>query len=157
MDDEAEAGPLPFPSRWVKLPERERSFESFSPVVAKGGGIGRAFLCGGTSWVLPIGVASRSWGGGGRPDGRCGWGASEATGTPLPATGRLVAEGGIPKVSLGGRGLLGLPRLPGTGALRRGTGDEDIARLFCLSPGKNNSLGSVVVARSAVFLVAAKY
>jgi hypothetical protein len=40
--------------------------------------------------------------------------------------------------------------LPGTGALRRGTGEGDIARLFCLSPGKNNSLGSVIVATMAV-------
>lgn len=70
---------------------------------------------------------------------------------PLSATGRLVAEGGIPSVSLGARGLFELLRLPGTGALRRGTGEEDIARLFCLSLGKNNSFGSVVLARSAVF------
>lgn len=54
-------------------------------------------------------------------------------------------------MSLGGREPLLLPRLPGTGGLRRGTGEDDIARLFCLSPGKNNSLGSAKVARSAVF------
>jgi len=70
--------------------------------------------------------------------------------TPLLVTGRLVADGGIPKVSLGARGLFELPRLPGTGALRRGTGEEDIARLSCLSPGKNNSFGSVIVATMTV-------
>lgn len=52
-------------------------------------------------------------------------------------------------MSFGGRGPL--PRLPGTGGLRRGTGEDDMARLFCLSPGKNNSLGSAKVARSATF------
>lgn len=40
-----------------------------------------------------------------------------------------------------------LLRAPGgTGGLRRGTGDG-MARLFCLSPGKNNSFGSARVAR----------
>ena len=56
-------------------------------------------------------------------------------------------------MSLGGREPLLLPRLPGTGGLRRGTGEDDIARLFCLSPGKNNSFGSARVARSAAFEV----
>lgn len=42
-----------------------------------------------------------------------------------------------------------LEGLPGTGGLRRGTGEDDMAGLFCLSPGKNNSFGSAKVARSA--------
>jgi hypothetical protein len=46
-----------------------------------------------------------------------------------------------------------LLRPPGTGGLRRGTDEDDMARLFCLSPGKNNSLGSAKVARSATFEV----
>jgi hypothetical protein len=51
----------------------------------------------------------------------------------------------MPNVSFGARGLPLLLRPPGTGGRRRGTGD-DMARLFCLSPGKNNSFGSARVA-----------
>lgn len=66
----------------------------------------------------------------------------------------------MPNVNLGLGALLLLRFLPGTGGRRRGTGaaaavEEDIllsTRLFCLSPGKNNSLGSAAVARSAVLL-----
>ena len=64
-----------------------------------------------------------------------------------------MGDGGIPKVSLGGLGPLALLRLPGTGGFKRGTGEDDMARLFCLSPGKNNSLGSAKVARSAALEV----
>lgn len=54
----------------------------------------------------------------------------------------------MPSVSFGARGLLLLLllRLPGTGGRRRGT-EDDMAELFCRSPGKNNSLGSATVAR----------
>lgn len=55
----------------------------------------------------------------------------------------------MPSVNLGARGLPLLLRLPGTGGRRSGTEaeeEEDMARLFCLSPGKNNSLGSARVA-----------
>jgi hypothetical protein len=77
--------------------------------------------------------------------------AGTAGTTAFPSTGLLFGDGGIPSVSFGGRGPLPLLRLPGTGGLRRGTGEDDMARLFCLSPGKNNSLGSAKVARSATF------
>lgn len=60
-------------------------------------------------------------------------------------TGLALGEGGMPNVSFGARGLPLLLRAPGTGGRRRGTG-EDMARLFCLSPGKNNSFGSARVA-----------
>ena len=65
---------------------------------------------------------------------------------PVPLTGLALGDGGMPKVSLGARGLLVLLRLPGTGGRRSGTEGDDMARLFCLSPGKNNSLGSAKVA-----------
>lgn len=61
-------------------------------------------------------------------------------------------------MSLGGLGPLALLRLwPGIGGRSSGTGaaegeEEDILRLPCFSPGKNSSLGSAVVARSAVLL-----
>lgn len=109
-----------------------------------------------------MGVASRSCGGAGRFAGRGGWicgGAAWVAGTGLPLTsGRVLGDGGIPNVNLGLGALLLLRFLPGTGGRRRGTGaaavEEDIlsTRLFCLSPGKNNSLGSAAVARSAVLL-----
>lgn len=54
----------------------------------------------------------------------------------------------MPNVSFGARGLPLLLRAPGTGGRRRGTGD-DMARLFCLSPGKNNSFGSARVATAS--------
>lgn len=82
---------------------------------------------------------------------KAGAGTGAGAGIPLPVTGRALGDGGIPKVSFGGRGPLLLLRLPGTGGLRRGTAGVDMARLSCLSPGKNNSLGSAKVARSAVF------
>lgn len=136
-------------------------------MVTRGGGAGlpltmRGISCG-TSELLPIGVASRSCGGAGRFAGR-GWicgGAAWLAGTGLPLTrGRVLGDGGIPSVNLGFGALLLLRFLPGTGGRRRGTGaaavEEDIlllsTRLFCLSPGKNNSLGSAAVARSAVLL-----
>lgn len=59
--------------------------------------------------------------------------------------GLMLGEGGMPRVSFGARGLPVLLRLPGTGGRRSGTGD-DMAGLFCLSPGKNSSLGSARVA-----------
>lgn len=121
--------------------------------MVKGGGAGRAFglrddSCG-TLWLLPMGVASCSRGRAGRETGcgSCSCGASLPTaGTEVPLTGLALGDGGIPKVSLGARGLLVLLRLPGTGGRRSGTEEVDMARLFCLSPGKNNSLGSARVA-----------
>ena len=62
----------------------------------------------------------------------------------------------MPKVNLGGLEPL-RSWWPGIGGRNNGTADgaaedDDMARLLCLSPGKNNSLGSAVVARSAVLL-----
>lgn len=83
-----------------------------------------------------------------------------AAGIPSSWTGLAFGDGGIPSFSFGGcRGLL-LELLgevlfllwPGTGGFSRGTGEgdeDDIARAFCLSPGKNNSFGSASVARLA--------
>lgn len=43
--------------------------------------------------------------------------------------------------------------MPGTGGRRSGTDGVDIARLFCLSPGKNSSLGSAKVATVSLEMV----
>lgn len=145
----ADAGPLPFPS------DPLCPFTP-NPFVDNCGGAGRPFTtrvvsCG-TCWLLPMGVARRSDGGAGRAAGCWVWGCgcesgcgASAAGAPLPLTGLALGEGGMPRVSLGARGLPALLRLPGTGGRRRGT-EEDMARLFCLSPGRNNSLGSARVA-----------
>lgn len=97
-----------------------------------------------------MGVARCSCGGAGRAAGCWGWGcdrgcesgcgasAAAAAATPLSLTGLPLGEGGMPRVSFGARGLPVLLRLPGTGGRRRGT-EDDMARLFCLSPGRNNS------------------
>ena len=70
----------------------------------------------------------------------------------MPLTGLALGEGGMPRVSFGALGLPLLLRLPGTGGRRSGT-EEDMARLFCLSPGRNNSLGSARVATMSKRLV----
>lgn len=150
VEDEAEAGPLAFPSR--------RPFGSVDPFATSSGGPGLPSC--GTSWP-PIGVASRNCGAAGRAAGRCGRRVSSGMCAPSSWTGRLLGEGGMPSFSFGGcRGLLLLEVLllppllfagllllrgPGTGGLSIGTGD-DISRLFCLSPGRNNSFGSASVA-----------
>jgi hypothetical protein len=142
----ADVGPLPLLSR---------PFCPFKFVV-RGGGAGRPFglrddSCG-TLWLLLIGVASCSRGRAGRETGcgSCSFGASFPAAAmvvgPVPLTGLALGDGGMPKVSLGARGLPVLLRLPGTGGRRSGTEGVDIARLFCLSPGKNSSLGSAKVA-----------
>lgn len=143
----ADVGPLPLLSR---------PFCPFKFVV-RGGGAGRPFglrdddSCG-TLWLLPIGVASCNRGRAGREVG-CGscsfetsFPAAAMGAGPVPLTGLALGDGGMPKVSLGARGLPVLLRLPGTGGRRSGTEGVDIARLFCLSPGKNSSLGSAKVA-----------
>lgn len=143
IDEFADVGPLPLPrpssGGWPLSP---RPFVD----TTRGGGAGRPFGMGadscGAFW-LPMGVARRSWGRAGR-EGCTGCGASVA-GTALLLTGLLLGEGGMPRVSFGARGLPLLLRLPGTGGRRSGT-EDDMARLFCLSLGKNNSFGSASVA-----------
>lgn len=140
VDDDADAGPLPFPSRFVKLPVLECPFASPNPGICSGGG---RPLCNeppsrGVSCV-PMGVASLSCGGAGRPAGRCSLGPSRTVVLVSGLTGLTLGEGGIPSVNRGVREPL--LRLPGTGGLRRGAGD-DIVRLFCPSQGRNSSFGS---------------
>jgi hypothetical protein len=147
----ADAGSLPLPCEPV-CPFTP------SPFVANpndGRPAGLTVVSCGTFWLLPMGVASCRRGGAGRVVWRgCGCGCIEgceaSAVAPLLSTGLALGEGGIPRVSLGARGLPALLRLPGTGGRRSGTEEEDMARLFCLSPGKNNSLGSARVATVSI-------
>jgi hypothetical protein len=72
-----------------------------------------------------MGVASRSCGGAGRPDGRMSGGMSDRwVGLASePLTGFMFGEGGMPRVRRGAREPLWL-RAPGTGGLRSGAGDD---------------------------------
>lgn len=74
-DEEADVGPLVLPSTMVKLSDLEWLLPSLAPLAALptyGCGGGRLFeselpSCGVV--LLPIGVASRNWGGAGREEG----------------------------------------------------------------------------------------
>lgn len=172
----AEAGPLTLPSRrpfdsdeFVVMrgggagrPSRGISCPPIGVASRSCGAAGRADeRCGiltmsGTSGT-PLSWTGRAVGDGGMPSfnfgGRRGLGLGWREGA-----GKGVGMG-----AAGGVALLGVVSLilflgaPGTGGLSSGTGagdgvdeEDGMARLFCLSPGKNNSLGSARVASLAV-------
>lgn len=137
VDEDADAGPLPLPSVFVALPFLEWPFGSL--------GRNEPPSCG-ICWD-PMGVASLSWGGAGRLEGRCSLGSSDRAAFPSGFTGLALGEGGIPSVRRGVRDPE-LLRARGTGGLSSGAG-EDIVRLFCPSQGRNNSFGSARAAASS--------